>query len=444
MSILIMEALNSSSEQTKTPANKETTTEQQKIKDEYDDESFLEPFVRQELIDWARKELTPEVVSAINSLAKRIIAENNLSSDNSFYKAIYTLAKNLQNYPNLQKVLTYVGELSKGNKGQHKVVVELRTKEVINIFINLGYFINFGCIEWGWNLLTKVESEKHWTDVLWSLFNKEQYQDLSIFVINDPNWDSQWGYRLGTGILNSWSINSLLNYSIMNWRFNWEQLRSFDRENLNQATVNHELTHRVLSWYRLFNWHHPINWKDAQEWQIDWLDFRVNNTNQLNEFIAHSIWQATDIYEIMNNIWNAIVNLSQDSYSILKSQQEWNPYALVLAFMLEQLRQIFADKWINNFDTYLVSEWEKVNKSKNDVIAKIEQAKIDGDKEKVNTLTLEWDKGDWAKGFERHYNQLVNRVLSSLTPQDYQRIQKAFLDQSKIFLAKINAIENNS
>lgn len=391
-------------------------------------DNSTETFISPELLEWVKNELTPEVVIAINELANKIVKNNNIESDNSFYAVIHAIAKNLWDYPSLQILFTHLWEISTNKDLDSVAVLTQRGNDVLNILIRNWYFLNTSFIS-GWDLLSPIVWKQESSKELGILFDEKEYSWIVTYYVNDSWFNNQWLNFGWYNFLNIWSIESILKYSVENWRFTKQQASELDLNNIAQATINHESTHFILDKVYNFPWRQDIPENERQDWKIEWLDFIPTNTIHIDEFLAHSMWQATDKYEIMNNIWNAIASMSQENFKI-----EWNwDYALVQSYLLKLLSDIFKERGIDDFEEKFVAEWKKINEKRNNVLAEIQKAEESWNEEQKQKIIDEWNSS-WAWEYEKEYNKFVNGIISSLTPEDYDRINEAFVSQSQKYM----------
>lgn len=389
-----------------------------------------ENFLSTELLEWVKRELTPEVANAINQLADKIIKVNNIENNKFFYSILSTISWNLWAYPSLQKLFSHLWEISENKDLDSANIMFQRLNDFLRVSVRSWYFINNQFIKWKSSLLLPILDTKTNDWVLGNLFNKNEYKWISTYIVDDESWANQWYQISWFSVLNMWWIRKLLRFWVENWVYSQEQASNFNLDKIAQATINHESTHFILDEVYWFKARIPID--NSSWWKIDWLDFQPTDTIQIHEFLAHTMWQLTDNYEIMVNIRNTLSNLSQSSLEI-----SWNwDYSLVRAYILKLLIDIFKSKWYEKFDEDLLADWKKINEERNKVLWEIEKAEKNGDNNRKKILINEWES-KWIIDYNREFNKLFNKIISSLTPEDYQKINESFLSQSQRYMKKI-------
>lgn len=141
----------------------------------------------------------------------------------------------------------------------------------------------------------------------------------------------------------------------------------------------------------------------------------------------------------MTNVYSALEDLQNQQTFDIKYEvwkKKWD-YSLLRSLILEELKDIFKSKGIENFDSYII---KKINPIYNEQIGVQKQYKKlmelwkkDTAKALANKWVKEWK---WTK-LTAEFNPIVWDVLKILTPSDYQKIKERCLNQAKIYINQI-------
>lgn len=318
-----------------------------------------------------------------------------------------------------------------------------------------GYYLNTDVLSSG-DFLIPVEGKVNPSkDKLSKLYGPDLPELQPVTVINDPKLEKQ-GYQIaGFGLLNGGNIELNLNSYVERGRFTQEQADGFDMENVRQATVNHEESHRVLKELYGFPNRQPLSPEEGKKWAIDGVDFVPNNSVQVDEFLAHSVGMATDRYETMTNIGNALSEFKQDPATGKTSFEigdKNGDYALLQTFVMNEVAQIFEEKGVKDFRKHAEgkassynegvatynNEYEHMERELAEMKANGESpeaiAHLEGSMQRFGEFANPQARFD---RMQNGWNGLTKDILSNLTDADYQRISDKCMAQAKKYLSQI-------
>lgn len=385
-------------------------------------------------------ELNPENIKGINDFAKQIIQDNSLTPENQIL-LFNTLANNLSSqFPEISKALNIFWGVSELKWEVTQDVIFEKLNAMQSVFINKWYFINTDRISTWDDLIMKIEGQKKPTEAI----NKVFWNDIDItslkssVVLDDRSYEKFWFNIWDTSVVNKWQIKNFIELWHKKGRYTNEQVQHFDLDNIAQATVNHETSHAIMPQFN-FPERQELDLKSWKDWMVSWVNFIPSNTVQIDEFIAHSIWQATDDFEIMTNVYSALEDLqNQKTFDIQYEvgKKKWD-YWLVRAVILEELKGIFKEKWISNFDSLVLEKIKPLYSEQIWVQKEYKKLMETWKKDKAKDLATKWGKEWKGEKLTNDFNVVVWDVLKMLTPADYQRIKDKFLNQAKIFVSQI-------
>lgn len=255
--------------------------------------------------DALKNELTPANVRNLNGYVRSTIDNNGLSGNAGMQLALMdAIAKTpdiQSNFPTLCAEINRLGCLKSDPKTTAKEIFAA-IQQIKPTLEKAGYYLNTDVLSSG-DFLIPVEGKANPNkDMLSKLYGSDLPELQSVTVINDPKLEKQ-GYQIaGFGLLNGGNIELNLKSYVEKGRYTQEQADAFDMENVRQATVNHEESHRVLKELYGFPNRQPLNLEEGKKWAIEGVDFIPTNSVQVDEFLAHSVGMATDKYEIMTNV----------------------------------------------------------------------------------------------------------------------------------------------
>lgn len=259
------------------------------------------------------------------------------------------------------------------------------------------------------------------------------------------------------GFLNVGNIDHNIQTFVERGRFTQEQADALDMEKVRLATVNHEESHRVLKEAYNFPGRQSLPPEEGRAWMAEGTDFVPTNTVQIDEFLAHSIGQSTDKYEIMTNIGNALAEFKQDSGTGETTFRIGNPkgdYALLQSFVMEEVAKIFEERGIRDFKTHAETKASSYNEgvaTYNNEYEYLErelaEMKANGESEEAidhlekSMLKLAEFANPQARldRLNNGWNGLTKDITSSLTDADYQRISDKCMAQAKKYLSQIES-----
>jgi len=420
----------------------EISTEDKSLLQEVSDSLFWQENLNQsndwiENQDTLAKELKPGNIDAINNFAKATTVNWKFTPWHQVF-LFSALWDTLQwQFPEISKWLKILGSLHWTPESSDSSKIMSKINDMQSYFNEKWFFINTDVISTWNNLIMKIEWKREPSDVVSNLLWDDLWELKQNLVLDDVSFEKFWYNLWENSVVNKWYIRDFIE--------KWWQFSSEDREellnperldNIALATINHETVHSVLD--EKYNFPKRMNYNEQQsnEWAIDGLDFKPNNSIQVEEFIAHSVWQSTDNYEIRTNIMSAlqdIWNWNLDNFSISNTSGD---YALVRQFMLLQLKDIFSSKWITNFDELSLKKLESIHSERRETISKNDQLLSEGKQEESEHLLEQWNS-NWALKFENDFNQFVRDITSMLTPDDFKTIQNNFNTQTQKYMQKI-------
>lgn len=430
--------------------------------------------------DSLEKKLTQEISgekrNQLNQLSKtvteNIIAQlqanfdaNNMDPNKQFsvmqqrYNVLEAIAQNPDIQSQFPKFVETIQDLvqikykpSSTNEQFAKINNVQQQLEKCGIYLNCDFAATWGsfCMEIQWK--TKPQEA-----VLWNLYNEPNLWDKlkpCTVLWNEPDFNKKWYAFDGKTYLNPWAVNNAIDLQVQNGRFTQVERANMNVENINLATINHEESHRLL-WeiYNYPKWYQEIPANDIADWSISWVDFQPQNYTQVDEFIAHSIWQMTDTYETIENIaqWIAELNIDENGkieYTQNPNSSDSKAYWLLRAFVMDEVANIMQEKWIWNFKDSLLKVRDKTpTKEYNNEYARLkselEAAKeIPWNSEQVRELAnqftehdLKWD--EVVANDTKEWNKTTRDIVQLLWEDWLQRINKKCMEQSQKYMAVI-------
>ena len=315
-----------------------------------------------------------------------------------------------------------------------------KINEMQSYFNEKGFFINTDVISTWNNLIMKIDWKREPSDVVSNVLWADLWELKQNIVLDDASFEKFWYNLWENSIVNKGYIRDFIEKW---WQFSPEDraelLKPERLDNIALATINHETVHAVLDEKYNFPKRMDYNEQQSNEWAIDWLDFKPNNSIQVEEFIAHSVGQSTDNYEIRTNIMSALQDMWEwnfDNFSITKKSWEGSDYALVRSFILSQLKDIFKSKWITNFDELSLNKLESIHSERRSVINRNDQLLSEWKQEESEQLLEQWNS-NWALKFENNFNQYIKDIVWMLSVDDFKTIQTNFNTQAQKYMQKI-------
>ena len=413
-----------------------------------------------EASDAIRRELTPENVRSLNEYVRSTIDGNGLAGKTNLQLVLIdAIAKTpdiAKNFPSLCAELNRLGCLN-GNAQATASDAFAAIQQIKPALEKAGYYLNTDVLSSGEFLIPvegKVDPSR---EKLAGLYGNDLPELQPVTVINDPTLEKQ-GYQIaGFGLLNGGNIDANIKTYVERGRFTQEQANSFDMENVRQATVNHEESHRVLKEKYQFPNRQPLAPEEGAQWKAEGTDFVPTNTVQIDEFLAHSVGMATDRYETMTNIGNALSEFKQDpatGETRFEIGDKNGDYALLQSFVMNEVAQIFEERGIKDFKKHAESKASAYNEGVATYNAEYEhmerelaEMKANGESpEAIAHLEGAMQRfGEFANPQARldrmnnGWNGLTKDVISNLTDADYQRISDKCMAQAKKYLSQIEA-----
>lgn len=407
-----------------------------------------------------RGELTPENVRSINEYVRSTIERNGLEGKMQFQLVLIdAIAKTPEiagKFPTLCNELNRLGCLN-GKAGATVSDSFAAIQQIKPALEKAGYYLNTDVLGSG-DFLIPVEGKVNPSkETLSGLYGENLPNLQPVTVINDPKLEKQ-GYQIaGFGLLNGGNIEANLKTYVEQGRFSPEQAKGFDMENVRQATVNHEESHRVLKELYGFPNRQPLSPEEGKKWTAEGLDFVPTNTVQIDEFLAHSVGMATDKYEIMTNIGNAIGDFRFDGKTGKAEYAIGDPngdYALLQTFVMDEVAKIYEEKGVPNFKeavankkssymaetaTYLSLQERAGTQIEHLKNSGASEAEIDRfSKEAQANLDALGPDGINARA-DKAWNETTGDILKGLTEADYRRISEKCMAQAKKYLSQIES-----
>lgn len=320
------------------------------------------------------------------------------------------------------------------------------------VYLNCDFAATWGsfCMDIQWK--TKPQES-----VLSNLYNEPNLWDKlkpCIVLWNEPDFNKKWYAFDGKTYLNPWAVDNAIDIQVQNGRFTETERANMNVENINLATINHEESHRLL-WeiYNFPKWYQEIPANDVADWSISWVDFQPQNYTQVDEFIAHSIWQMTDSYETIENIAQWINELNVDENGQLEYKQNPNSpdskaYGLLRAFVMEEVANIVKEKWVWNFKELLLEKRSNTpvnqyNAEYARLQSELEAAKqIPGNAEQVRDLANQFTQHDmkWDEVVDannKEWNKTTRELVQLLWEDWLQRINQKCMEQAQRYMTVI-------
>ncbi|MDD3144942.1 MAG: hypothetical protein PHV23_02415 [Candidatus Gracilibacteria bacterium] len=393
-----------------------------------------------ESIDLLSQELKPENIDAINNFTKSTTINGKFTPGHQVF-LFNAVGNTLQNqFPEIAKGLKILGSLNGTPDSSDSSKIMTKINEMQAYFNEKGFFINTDVISTGNNLIMKIDGKREPSDVVSNVLGEDLGELKQNIVLDDASFE-KFGYNLGeNSIVNKGYIRDFIEKG---GQFSPEDraklLKPERLDNIALATINHETVHSVLDEKYNFPKRMDYNEQQSTEWAIDGLDFKPNNSIQVEEFIAHSVGQSTDNYEIRTNIMSALQDMGEgnfDNFSITNKSGEGSDYALVRSFILSQLKDIFKSKGITNFDELSLKKLESIYSERRQTISRNDQLLSEGKQEESEQLLEQWNANGAIK-FENNFNQYIKDIVGMLSVDDFKTIQTNFNTQAQKYMQKI-------
>lgn len=393
-----------------------------------------------ESLDLLSQELKPENIEAINNFTKSTTINGKFTPGHQIFlfNAVWNTLQN--QFPEIAKWLKILGSLHWTPESNDSSKIMSKINEMQSYFNEKWFFINTDIITTWNNFIMKIDWKREPSGVVSDVLWDDLWELKQNLVLDDASFEKFWYNLWENSIVNKGYIRDFIEKW---WQFSPEDraelLKPERLDNIALATINHETVHSVLDEKYNFPKRMDYNEQQSNEWAIDGLEFKPNNSIQVEEFIAHSVWQSTDNYEIRTNIMSALQDMWEwnfDTFSITNKIWEGSDYALVRSFILLQLKDIFLSKGINNFDELSLKKLESIHSERRETISKNNQLLSEWKQEESEKLLEQWNS-NWALKFENDFNQFVRDITSMLTPDDFKTIQNNFNAQTQKYMQKI-------
>lgn len=393
-----------------------------------------------ESIDLLSQELKPENIDAINNFTKSTTINGKFTPWHQvfLFNAVWNTLQN--QFPEIAKWLKILGSLHWTSEANDSSKIMSKINEMQSYFNEKWFFINTDVISTWNNLIMKIDWKREPSDVVSNVLWEDLWELKQNIVLDDASFEKFWYNLWENSIVNKGYIRDFIEKW---WQFSPEDraelLKPERLDNIALATINHETVHSVLDEKYNFPKRMDYNEQQSNEWAIDGLDFKPNNSIQVEEFIAHSVGQSTDNYEIRTNIMSALQDMWEwnfDNFSITNKSWEGSDYALVRSFILSQLKDIFKSKWITNFDELSLKKLESIHSERRKTISRNDQLLSEGKQEESEQLLEQWNS-NWAIKFENNFNQYIKDIVWMLSVDDFKTIQTNFNTQAQKYMQKI-------